>query len=87
MYVYIFILIRKPSKSVVVACFLNKELSQKSFNRNLFRFSSNCEYGAPEQTADYVLTACPTHWAPEARSLIVLDDQTQCWLDIVIVSI
>ena len=25
---------------------------------------SNCEYGASEQTANHVLTACPIHWAP-----------------------
>ena len=36
--------------------------------------SPNCECGAPEQTADLVLTACPIHWAPHgARGLTVLD--------------
>ena len=39
--------------------------------------SLNCECGASEQTADHVLTACPTHRAPHgARSLTVLDDET-----------
>ena len=44
--------------------------------------SPNCECGASEQTADYVLTACPVHWAPHgARGLTVLDDETRCWLN------
>ena len=35
--------------------------------------SPNCEYGASEQTADHVLTACPIHRAPHAaRGLTVL---------------
>ena len=43
--------------------------------------SPNCECGASEQTADYVLTACPIHRAPHgARGLTVLDDETRCWL-------
>ena len=44
--------------------------------------SPNCECGASEQTADYVLTACPIHRAPHgARGLTVLDDETRCWLN------
>ena len=44
--------------------------------------SRNCECGASEQTADHVLTACPTHRAPHgARGLTVLDDETRCWLN------
>ena len=44
--------------------------------------SPNCECGASEQTADYVLTACPIHRAPHgARDLTVLDDETRCWLN------
>ena len=43
----------------------------------------NCECGASEQTADYVLIACPIHRAPHAaRGLTVLDDETRCWLNI-----
>ena len=39
--------------------------------------SPNCECGASEQTADYVLTACPIHRAPHGvRGLTVLDDET-----------
>ena len=39
-------------------------------------------YGASEQTADHVLTACSIHWAPHgARGLTVLDDETRCWLN------
>ena len=39
--------------------------------------SPNWECGAPEQTADHVLTACPIHRAPHgARGLTVLDDKT-----------
>ena len=50
--------------------------------------SLNCECGASEQTADYVLTACPIHRAPHgARGLTVLDDETRCWPNIVSVSI
>ena len=42
--------------------------------------SPNCECGASEQTADHVLTACLIHRAPhEARGLMVLGDETQCW--------
>ena len=38
--------------------------------------SPNCECGAFEQTADYVLTTCPIHPAPHgARGLTVLDDK------------
>ena len=44
--------------------------------------SPNCECGAPEQTADHILTACPIHRAPHrARCLTVLDDETRCWLN------
>ena len=44
--------------------------------------SPNCEYGASEQTADHVLTACLIHRAPHgARGLTVLDDETRCWLN------
>ena len=44
--------------------------------------SPNCECGASEQTADHVLTACPIHRAPHgARGLMVLDDETRCWLN------
>ena len=50
--------------------------------------SPNCECGASEQTADHVLTACPTHWAPHgARGLTVLDDETRCWLNDITASI
>ena len=43
--------------------------------------SPNCECGASEQIADYVLTACPIHRAPyRARGLTVLDNKNQCWL-------
>ena len=39
--------------------------------------SPNCEYGASEQTADHVLTACLIHRAPHgARGLTVLNDET-----------
>ena len=42
----------------------------------------NCECGASEQTADHILTACPIHRAPHgARGLMVLDDETRCWLN------
>ena len=38
----------------------------------------NCECGASEQTADYVLTACPIHRAPHgARGLTISDKKAQ----------
>ena len=44
--------------------------------------SPNCECGVSEQTADHVLTACPIHRTPHrARDLMVLDDETRCWLN------
>ena len=48
----------------------------------------NHEFGALEQTTDYVLIACPTHWAPYgARGLTVLDDETRCRLNTITTSI
>ena len=45
--------------------------------------SPNCECGGSEQTADHVLTACPIHRAPHgARGLMILDDETRCYLKI-----
>ena len=50
--------------------------------------SPNCKCGASEQTADHVLTACPIHRAPHgARGMMVLDDETQCWLNGITASI
>ena len=44
--------------------------------------SPNCECGASEQTADYVLTTCPIHRVPHgARGLTVLKDETRCCLN------
>ena len=44
--------------------------------------SYNCECGAHEQTADYIISASyPTHRAPKGRRrLSLLDDETRCWL-------
>ena len=43
--------------------------------------SPNCECSASEQTADHVLIECPIHRAPHgARGLMILDDETRCWL-------
>ena len=50
--------------------------------------SPTCECGAAEQTADHVLIAYPMHRAPHgARGLMVLDDETRCWLSNITVSI
>ena len=50
--------------------------------------SPDCECGASEQTADHVLTACFIHRAPHgARCLMVLDDETRCWLNDITASI
>ena len=47
-----------------------------------------CECGASEQTANHVLIACPIHRVPHgARGLMVLDDETRCWLNNTTVSI
>ena len=44
--------------------------------------SPNCECGASEQIADHVLTACPIHRTPHgALSLMVLYNETRCWLN------
>ena len=44
--------------------------------------SPNCKCCTSEQTADHVLTACSIHWAPHgAQGLMVLDDETRCWLN------
>ena len=50
--------------------------------------SPNCECGAPEQTADHILTACTLHRASHGtRGLTVLDDETRCWLNDITASI
>ena len=50
--------------------------------------SPNCTCGASEQTADHVLTVCRIPRAPHgARGLMVLDDETRCWLNNTIASI
>ena len=50
--------------------------------------SPNCECGASEQTADHILTACLIHRAPHgARGLMVLNDETRCWLNNITASI
>ena len=50
--------------------------------------SPNCECGASEQIADYVLIACSIHRAPHgARGLTVLDDETRCWFNNITASI
>ena len=49
---------------------------------------SNCECGATEQTADHIISHCPTHRSPrEMVGLSVLDDETRCWLKSLSVSI
>ena len=48
----------------------------------------NCECGANEQTADHIISQCPTHRAPRGMfGLTVLDDETRCWLNSLAVSI
>ena len=43
--------------------------------------SANCECGATQQTADHIISQCPTHRAPRGMfGLTVLDDETRCWL-------
>ena len=42
---------------------------------------ANCECGASEQTADHIISQCPIHRAPRGMfGLMVLDDETRCWL-------
>ena len=48
---------------------------------------ANCECGASEQTADHIISQCPIHRAPRGMfGLIVLDDETRCWLKSLTVS-
>ena len=40
-----------------------------------------CEYGAKEQSANHIITSCPTHHPPNgALGISNLDDQTAAWL-------
>ena len=60
---------------------------------------ANCECGASEQTADHIMSQCPIHRAPPKHTsgyhraprgmfgLMVLDDETRCWLKSLTVSI
>ena len=50
--------------------------------------TSSCECGASEQTADHIISLCPTHRAPRGMvGLSVLDDETRCWLNTINASI
>ena len=50
--------------------------------------SPNCECGATEQTADYVISSRLIHHVPRGpRGLQVLDDATRCWLNTITASI
>ena len=50
--------------------------------------SPNCECGATEQTADYVISLCLMHHVPRGtRGLQVLDDAIRCWLNTTTASI
>ena len=49
---------------------------------------ANCECGASEQTAHHIISQCPIHRAPRGMfGLMVLDDETRCWLKSLTVSI
>ena len=49
---------------------------------------ANCECGASEQTADHITSQCPIHRAPRGMfGLMVLDEETRCWLKSLTVSI
>ena len=40
-----------------------------------------CECGAKEQSANHIITSCPTHLPPHgALGILNLDDQTVAWL-------
>ena len=44
--------------------------------------SPNCECGAPEQTADHIISECSLHRSPHGiMGLRLLDDDTRCWLN------
>ena len=48
----------------------------------------NCEYGATEQIADCIISQCPRHRAAQGIcGLMVLDNETRCWLNTITVSI
>ena len=45
-------------------------------------YKSTIDCSVAEQTADHVLIVCPIHQAPHgAQGLMVLDDETRCWLN------
>ena len=50
--------------------------------------SANCECGTSEQTADHIISTCPTHRATRGiMSLTVLDDTTRSWFNSITASI
>ena len=50
-----------------------------------FASSAKCECGACEQTADHIILTCFIHRVP--RRIMLLDDETRCWLNSVTASI
>ena len=43
---------------------------------------SNCECGATKQTADHIVSQCTTHRTPwEIFDMMILDEETGCWLN------
>ena len=51
-------------------------------------FSTKCEGGASEQTADHIILRCPTHRAPQKiMGRTVLYDKTRCWVNSITTSI
>ena len=62
------------------------------FRSSMYKYSlapfSSCECGATKQTANHIISQCPTHWVPQGMlGLTVLDNETRCWLDSLLNSI
>ena len=50
--------------------------------------SAKCECGANEQTADQIISTCPTHRVPRGiMDQTVSNDETRCWLNSITASI
>ena len=55
---------------------------------NKYMHNNDLEQIYAEQTADHIISQCPIHRAPRGMfGLMVLDDETRCWLKSLTVSI
>ena len=81
--------LRHPAAWVKLNCL---KTGVRQFHLSMHRLglapSPNWECSASEQMEDHVLTVCSIHWALHgAQGLMVLDDETQYWLNNITTSI